>query len=275
MLVIVAVAAGGSRLAGLVAAASSALWFDFFLTEPYQRFTVTDHTDIETTVLLLAVGVGVTELAQWGRRATERAAREQSYLAGIQDVAAAVAQGSSSGDLVDEVGRQLTSTLGLRACHFQYGVAGLGEPARLLPDGSIVRNSAVVDVDRDGLPVDRDIELLVESGGLLQGRFLMSAGAGRPPVAGAAPGGRHARRASRLSDPRPVRREAQRSGSRGVDGDATPDEQKQAPKRRHRRTVAAQTLSPDGRLRVEPKLGLRSRSLTPLLGTCEHHRRWR
>ena len=175
VLVIVAVAAGGSRLAGLVAAASSALWFDFFLTEPYQRFTVTDHTDIETTVLLLAVGVGVTELAQWGRRATERAAREQSYLAGIQDVAAAVAQGSSSGDLVDEVGRQLTSTLGLRACHFQYGVAGLGEPARLLPDGSIVRNSAVVDVDRDGLPVDRDIELLVESGGLLQGRFLMSA----------------------------------------------------------------------------------------------------
>ena len=141
MLVIVAVAAGGSRLAGVVAAASSALWFDFFLTEPYQRFTVTDHTDIETTVLLLAVGVGVTELAQWGRRATERAAREQSYLAGIQDVAAAVAQGSSSGDLVDEVGRQLTSTLGLRACHFQYGVAGLGEPARLLPDGSIVRGT--------------------------------------------------------------------------------------------------------------------------------------
>ena len=181
VLVIVAVAAGGSRLGGIVAAASAALWFDFFLTEPYQRFTVTDRTDLETTVLLLAVGVGVTELAQWGRRATERAAREQSYLAGIQEVAAAVARGSSSSDLIDEVDRQLTSTLGLRACHFQYGVAGLGRHARLLPDGAVQDGSAVIDVDRDGLPVDRDIELLVESGGLLQGRFLMSAGAGAHP----------------------------------------------------------------------------------------------
>jgi hypothetical protein len=31
------------------------------------------------------------------------------------------------------------------------------------------------DVDREGLPVDRDIELLVEGGGRLQGRFLLSA----------------------------------------------------------------------------------------------------
>ena len=181
VLVIVAVAAAGSRAAGVVAAVSSAFWFDFFLTEPYQRFTVNDRTDVETTILLLAVGVGVTELAQWGRRASERAAREQSYLAGIQHVAAAVAQGSSSGDLLDEVGRQLTSTLGLRSCQFQYGVAGLGEPARLLPDGTVVHKSAVVDVDRDGLPVDRDIELLAESGGLLQGRFLMTAGADARP----------------------------------------------------------------------------------------------
>ena len=33
----VAVAANGYRLAGVLAALSAAVWFDFFLTQPYQR----------------------------------------------------------------------------------------------------------------------------------------------------------------------------------------------------------------------------------------------
>jgi K+-sensing histidine kinase KdpD len=43
-----------------------AVWFDFFLTQPYERFTITRRTDIETTVLLLVIGVAVTEIAVWG-----------------------------------------------------------------------------------------------------------------------------------------------------------------------------------------------------------------
>ena len=86
-----------------------------------------------------------------------------------------MATGGSSGDLIDEVSRQLIRVLGLRACRFQYGVAGLGQPARLRDDGQVEWQGAVWDVERKGLPVDVDIELLVESGGLLQGRFLLSA----------------------------------------------------------------------------------------------------
>jgi K+-sensing histidine kinase KdpD len=52
ILVVVAVAASGHRLAGVLAAA----WFDFFLTVPYERFTITRRADVETTVLLLAIG---------------------------------------------------------------------------------------------------------------------------------------------------------------------------------------------------------------------------
>jgi K+-sensing histidine kinase KdpD len=37
--VVVAVAANGHRLAGVLAALSAAAWFDFFLTQPYERFT--------------------------------------------------------------------------------------------------------------------------------------------------------------------------------------------------------------------------------------------
>ena len=48
----VVAAASGDRLAGLLAAVSSGAWFDFFLTEPYQRFTIADPGDIEATILL-------------------------------------------------------------------------------------------------------------------------------------------------------------------------------------------------------------------------------
>ena len=56
------------RLAGILAAVSAAAWFDFFLTRPYERFTITRTADLETTVLILVIGVAVTELAVWGRR---------------------------------------------------------------------------------------------------------------------------------------------------------------------------------------------------------------
>jgi len=46
ILVVVAVAANGDRLAGVLAAVSAAVWFDFFLTQPYERFSITSRTDI-------------------------------------------------------------------------------------------------------------------------------------------------------------------------------------------------------------------------------------
>jgi K+-sensing histidine kinase KdpD len=49
---IVAAASTGDRVAGVAAALSSGAWFDFFLTEPYQRFTIDDPQDVEATVLL-------------------------------------------------------------------------------------------------------------------------------------------------------------------------------------------------------------------------------
>ena len=49
VIVITAIAVIGLRLAGIVASASAALWFDFFLTRPYDRFVVIGHRpDLET-----------------------------------------------------------------------------------------------------------------------------------------------------------------------------------------------------------------------------------
>ena len=66
--VIVGVAVMGNRLTGVLASASAAAWFDFFLTKPYDRFTISHRPDLETTIAILVVGVLVTELAARSRR---------------------------------------------------------------------------------------------------------------------------------------------------------------------------------------------------------------
>jgi K+-sensing histidine kinase KdpD len=172
ILLVVAVAAIGNRLAGYVASVSAAVWFDFFLTKPYERFSIARAPDIETTVLLLVIGVAVTEIAVWGWRQHSAASRRSGYLEGISDAARAVAAGDSPSVLIEKVSDTLVQLLSLKSCQFQYGVAGLGGPARIQPDGEVVSRGRVWDVAEFGLPAE-GTELLVESGGRLQGRFLM------------------------------------------------------------------------------------------------------
>ena len=87
--------------------------------------------------------------------------------------------------MIDQVCDQLTRVLGLRRCRFDYGsgVVG-GDRLRLRPDGQVVWRGAVCDVERDGMPVDREIELLLSGSGTYRGRFLLTAQpASRPTLA--------------------------------------------------------------------------------------------
>jgi hypothetical protein len=182
ILLVVAVAAAGNRMAGYVAAVSAAAWFDFFLTRPYETFAINRATDIETTILLLVIGVAVTEIAVWGRRQHAAASRRAGYLEGINDAARAVATGDSPGTLIDQIAGSLAQLLSLRSCQFQYGVAGIGRPARLEHDGEVVLNGQPFDLGSADLPAGTSLELLVESGGRLQGRFLMQPAPGVRPT---------------------------------------------------------------------------------------------
>jgi hypothetical protein len=174
VLLVVAAASTGIRPAGIVAALSSAAWFDFFLTEPYNNFTITDRADIETAVLLVLVGAAVTEVALWGRRQQARASLEQGYLDGVLSTAATVAAGrSSTSSLIDHVSGQIVEVLRIDDCRFDSGT-GSGLPT-LDNDGTVTRNGRTINIDRHGLPTDSEIALVVQSGGVVHGRFLLVA----------------------------------------------------------------------------------------------------
>jgi K+-sensing histidine kinase KdpD len=174
VLLIVAAASTGIRVAGLVAALSSAAWFDFFLTEPYNQFPITDRADTETAVLLMLVGAAVTEVALWGRRQQAHASREQGYLDGVLSTAATVGAGrSSTNSLIDHVCEQIVDVLQIDRCRFDPGSGPI--LSALNNDGTMTYNGHPFNVDRLGLPTDSEIALVVQSGGVVHGRFLLTA----------------------------------------------------------------------------------------------------
>jgi K+-sensing histidine kinase KdpD len=173
---VVAAAATGDRVAGVLAAVSGGAWFDFFLTEPYQRFTIQDPDDIEATVLLVIIGLSVTEIALWGRRQQGKAARSSGYLEGVLGAARIVSEGDTpSTTLVDVVGRQICHVLGADSCRFVTGPVHDSRIALLDHDGVLTRGDHEVDVDRVGLPHDEYVALLVRRGSRVIGHFLVSA----------------------------------------------------------------------------------------------------
>lgn len=174
VLLVVATAATGLRSAGIVAALSSTVWFDFFLTEPYQSFTINSSDDVETAVLLVVVGLAVTELALWGRRQQARASRRQGYLNGVTGTAELVAAGNSAADdLLDRIGAQLVEVLGIDAARYVPSEpAGLPVLGR---DGTLSRSGRTVDVGRFGLPTDDETALPVLHGGAGHGHFRLVA----------------------------------------------------------------------------------------------------
>src|ERR1019366_4258897 len=67
VLVVVGAAPAATGLAGLAAALSAGLGFDFFRPPPYESLAIFSAADVQTTLLLLGVGVAVTEIAYRGR----------------------------------------------------------------------------------------------------------------------------------------------------------------------------------------------------------------
>ena len=131
-----AVTSAGDRLAGLLAGLVTGLVFDFFLTVPFQQFTIASAADVQTTLLLLGVGVAVAKIAHRGRKHQGMASKTLGYLEGVQASAKVVADGSSSPSaLIRALSAQIGQLMRLARCRFDYGT-GLDYP-RLECDGSL------------------------------------------------------------------------------------------------------------------------------------------
>jgi len=179
VVVVVAVAALGSRVAGALAAISAAAWFDFFFTLPYERFTIRGSSDIKTAVLLLAVGLGVSQLAARARRLQVITITDAGYLAQIRATASLATSATSPDAVADYVKEQLTGLLGLDGCRFEYGSL-LGHPPRLEPDGSVMTEHGRWDADLSGLPAG-EVELRTFGNGQYYGRFMLKPKPGAKP----------------------------------------------------------------------------------------------
>lgn len=174
VLLVVAAASTGDRWAGLLAALSSAVCFDYFFTWPYHTFAIRQSGDVWVTLLLLVIGTAVTELALWGRREQQRAGVQAGYLAGVERVAEAVSVDNQDPDRVRGfVAEQIKGVLGVTRCRFVPGREHDARNAVLQPDGTVLRNGHLVDVDHGGLPTDEETVLPVGGAGGVVGHYVM------------------------------------------------------------------------------------------------------
>lgn len=172
---VVACAASGDRVAGLLAALSGGLWFDFFLTAPYHQLAISDSDDLEVTILLVVIGGVVTEIALWGRRQQARAARRTGYIDGVLSTASAVAEGDTPTPVVlDLVSQQISDVLDVDGCRFVPGPVDDPRLARLDQGGVVTRDGHQVDVVRRGLPFDEETAIPVRRGATVLGYFVIT-----------------------------------------------------------------------------------------------------
>jgi K+-sensing histidine kinase KdpD len=172
MVVVVAVAVvPGYRLAGMVAGLSAGVWFDFFLTRPYEHLSIQRSADIQTTVLLAAVAVTIGEIA-----ARRRAARHDSHVAkgevvSIYVVAQMLSAGARSTEVISVVTEQLEELLYLESCRF--------EPHPAPPHNVRLNRAGEIEYGRHDWPLQReglaqhDVNLSVETNGRDVGHFVL------------------------------------------------------------------------------------------------------
>lgn len=157
VLAVALVSAAGRPPAGLVAAVTTGLAYDYFWVPPYYSLVVFDGSDVVTVVLLVLVGALVEQLAWWGSRQAATAVRRRDYLASLEQTAAAPA--FPSPQTVHALETAVTSVLGVdRSRLVLHGP----RPATLLrSDGIVVRGGHPLAVETDGLPTDDVIALPV------------------------------------------------------------------------------------------------------------------
>ena len=180
VLAVVAAAVVGGRGPGAVAAIVATISYDFFLTRPYLSFQIDSTDDIETTVLLLVIGLIVGQLALVARKGRSAAARGSAELARLHRIADRVASGAPVDEVTADVSDELTRMLGLRECRFEappFPEAPFGiELPRVERNGAITGVLEHRYVDRGFALPEEGAVLPVLGRGTEVGRFVLEPG---------------------------------------------------------------------------------------------------
>jgi hypothetical protein len=174
LIMVVVVAASvvpGRRLAAVAAGISAGLWFDFFLTRPYERFTIQRSSDAQTTVLLVVVAIVVGEIAARRRSAHLEGDVARGEVLSVYVVAQMLSAGTPPGVVVTAVAEQLRELLFLASCRFDETPVTGPHPV-ITRAGDLEYGRMAWPMEREGLP-NRDVALPVESDGRHVGDFIL------------------------------------------------------------------------------------------------------
>ncbi|MGZ6973335.1 MAG: DUF4118 domain-containing protein [Acidimicrobiia bacterium] len=124
VLCVVGTAAFGGRGPAALSAVIAAVSYEFFFTKPYYSLRINSADDVETTLILLAIGLSVGQLAVHARHTRRDASRGRDEIASMRRVAERAAGGASDQELIDLVVAELTSLLSLVGCRFEVEATG-------------------------------------------------------------------------------------------------------------------------------------------------------
>jgi hypothetical protein len=176
VVVVVVAAAIGGRAAGATAAVVSALSFDFFHTRPYLGLTIDTADDVETTLLLLVVGLLVGHLTARTMRARASASASSLEVRRIHGVAERVARGDEAADVLQAAQDELIALLRLESCRFEAQPI-LTELPRLERGGQL--HTRTWHFQDQGFELPREgVELPVYGRGQRLGHFVLAPTAG-------------------------------------------------------------------------------------------------
>ena len=171
VVLVVAAAAAGGRGAGALAAVVSTMAFDFFHTRPYLSLKITSAEDIETTALLLVVGLAVGEMAVIVRQRRRDVAESRVAVESLYRVAEQAARDPDVEHLTEVVRAELTGLLSLARCTFRSGPPPAGvsvlEPSGWMDAGNIHRYTQT----GEQLP-GNGLAIPVRNGGELHGHIM-------------------------------------------------------------------------------------------------------
>jgi len=118
---IVVAASLAGRIPGLATAVSASLAYNFFHTRPYHSLRVGAARDIVTVVLLVLVGLAVSEISVWRRREHLVATRRLQQEAALEASALMLAQGARPIEMWTAIRHDLVEALDLAECEYEAG----------------------------------------------------------------------------------------------------------------------------------------------------------